>query len=136
MQKLLKLGIQFGFFFLFTLMLWGLGEGPHKDDMLIKYLVFASQLLYGNMCYDVLKGLRTIPADARFWIIAMKISGEAVVLLVIAIGLLVLAMSVPFFILVGPIGALIAYVLIFTRTLPKLQPAYIQALLTRQSNSG
>ena len=135
-QKLLKLTIQFGFFFLFTLMIWGLGEGPHKDDMLLKYPVFASQLLYGNMCYDVLKGLRTIPADARFWTIAMRISGEAVALLVIAIGLLVLAMSVPFFILVGPIVALIAYLLIFTRTLPKLQPAYIQALSSESESSN
>ena len=128
MQKLIKLAVLLGFFFLFTLMIWGLGEGPHKDDMLIKYLVFASQLLYGNMCYDVLKGLRTVPADNRFWTVAVKISGEAVTLLVIAIGLLVLAIKVPFFALVGLIGALIAYVLIFSLTLPKLQPAYIQAL--------
>ena len=136
MQKLIKLTVQLGFFFLFTSLIWGLGEGPHKDDMLIKYLVFASQLLYGNMCYDVLKGLRTIPADNKFWTVAVKITGEAAALLVIAIGLLVLTMSVPFFILVGPIGALIAYALIFSRTLPKLQPAYIQALGSEAESSS
>ena len=87
------------------------------------------------MCYDILKGLRTIPADNRFWAIAVKISGEAAALLVVAIGLLALAMSVPFFILVGPIVALIAYVLIFSRTLPKFQPAYIQALGSESESS-
>lgn len=128
MPKLIKLAVILGFFFLFTAMIWGLGEGPYKDDMPIKYLVFASQLLYGSMCYDVLKGLRTVPADNKFWTIALKISGEAVALLIIAIGLLVLAIKVPFFPLVGLIGAMIAYVLIVSFTLPKLQPAYIQAL--------
>lgn len=128
MPKLLKNVVMLCFFILFTALIWGLGEGPHKDDMHIKYLVFASQLLYGNLCYDVLKGLRTIPSDDRFWNTAVNISGEAVVLLVIAIGSLIVAIKVPFFAPVGLIVALIAYVVIFARTLPKLKPAYIQAL--------
>lgn len=128
MPKAIKNAVMLCFFFLFTGMIWGLGEGPHKDDALIKYLVFASQLLYGNLCYDILKGLRTIPSDNKFWRSAVRISGEAVALLILAIGLLVLATKVSFFSLVGLIGAVIAYVVIFVRTLPKLQPAYIQAV--------
>lgn len=110
MKKLIKISVLLVFFLLFTLIIWGLGEGPHKNDMLIKYLVFASQLLYGSMCYDILKSLRTVPADNRFWGFAIKTLGEAVTLLVIAIGLLVFAINVPVFAEVGLIGALIAYI--------------------------
>jgi len=120
--------VQLGFFFLLTGMIWGLGENPHKDDGLIKYLVFASQLLYGNLCYDILKSLRTVPSDDRFWSTATNIAGEAAVLLVVAFALLVLAFNVPFFAYVGLAGALIAYVWVLYRVLPKLQPAYVQAV--------
>jgi hypothetical protein len=125
-----KMIVQLGFFFLFTGMIWGLGENPHKDDELIKYLVFASQLLYGNLCYDVLKSLRTVPSGDRFWSTATNIAGEAAALIIIALGLLVLAFKVPFFAYLGLAGALIAYACVFYRVLPKLQPAYVQALNT------
>ena len=125
-----KMVVQLGFFFLLTGMIWGLGENPHKDDELIKYLVFASQLLYGNLCYDVLKSLRAVHSGDMFWNTATNIAGEAAVLLVIAFGLLVLAFKVPFFAYVGLAGALIAYACVFYRVLPKLQPAYVQAVST------
>lgn len=123
-----KIIVQLVFFFLFTGIIWGLGENPHKDDKLIKYLVFASQLLYGNFCYDVLKNLRNIPSGDRFWSTATIIAGEAFIILIISFGLLVMAFNVPSFSYTGLAGALISYVFVLYRVIPKLQPAYIQAV--------
>lgn len=124
---MLKSLILLGFFLLFTAMLWGLGMNPYMDDKWIKYLIFATQLLYGNMCYDIMKCMRIIPSGDTFWNSVLKITGEAIFLLFIALGLLVLAFKFPFFAYGGLIGSMIAYLLIFYRVLPKLQPTYTQA---------
>jgi len=124
---MLKFIVLIGFFFIFSLLIWAFGLSPHDDELFLKYLVFAMQLLYGNMCYDVLKSMRPIPQDHHFWNSAVRIAGEATVCMGVAIGLLVIAFKVFFLAYVGIIGSLVCYSYIFVRVLPRLQPLYVEA---------
>ncbi len=123
---MLKIIVLLGFFFLLTALIWALGL-RQDDEVILKYLVFTSQLLYGSMLYDLLKSMRAIPSDDCFWINMSKVAGEATAWMVAALVLLLLAAKVFFLAYVGLLGAILAYGCIFVRVLPKLQPLYIQA---------
>lgn len=124
---MLKLTVLLGFFFIFTALIWALGLRPGDEDVFLKYLVFASQLLYGNMCYDIMKTMREIPAGDPFWSSAMKVIAEVVGWFVVTFVLLVLAAKVFLLAYVGLLGALGTYGYVFWRVLPKLHPLYKEA---------
>lgn len=128
---MLKLLGILGFFVLFTTLLWALGLGPHAKEPVIEYLVFAAQLLYGSMCYDLLKSLKQIPSDDDFWSKVWRPVGEASAWMIFSIFLLLIAVSVPIsvpiFAYVGLAGSFISYGFIFVRVLPRLHPIYVEA---------
>ncbi len=123
---MLKIVILLGFFFLLTALIWALGL-RQDEEAILKYLVFASQLLYGSLVYDILKTMRAIPYNDGFWVSASKIAANAAAWIVLVVILLILATKVFFLAYVGLIGAIIVYINIFVRVLPKLQPLYIEA---------
>lgn len=116
------------FLLLFTALVWALGLIPEEEETLLKYLVFASQLLYGNMCHDLVKSMRVIPSDDKFWPSILRTIGEASAWMVATIISLLLAVKVFLFAFVGLIAAAIFYGIIFVRVLPRLQPLYLQAI--------
>lgn len=120
---MLKLSILLGFFFIFTAIIWALGLRG-DEDVLLKYIVFASQLLYGNMCYDLMKSMREIPSGDSFWSSVMKVVAEVIGWFTATFILLVLAAKVVILAYVGLLGALVTYGYVFWRVLPKLQPLY------------
>lgn len=124
---MLKLLGILGFFVLFTTLLWALGLGPHAKEPVIEYLVFAAQLLYGSMCYDLLKSLKQIPSGDDFWSKVWRTVGEASIWIAFSIILLLLAVRVPILAYVGLAGSFISYGIIFVRVLPRLHPIYVEA---------
>lgn len=123
---MLKITVLIGFFILVTGLIWALGLRQDEESIL-KYLVFATQLLYGNLLYDLLKSMRAIPSGDHFWNSVLKVVGEATAWVILAIVLLLLAAKVFLLAYVGLIGALVAYGCIFVRVVPKLHPLYIEA---------
>ena len=133
---MLKLFIILGFFFIFTALIWALGLRPGEEDAYLKYLVFASQLLYGNMCYDLMKSMREIPSSDSFWSSVMKVVGEIIIWFAATITLLYVAAKVFLLAYVGLLGALITYGYVFWRVMPKFQPLYKEASARAQKKSA
>lgn len=124
---MLKISVLLGFFVIFTALIWALGLRPGEEDAFLKYLVFASQLLYGNMCYDLMKSMREIPSSDSFWSSVMRVIGEILAWFAATFVLLVLAAKVFLLAYVGLLGALITYGYVFWRVMPKFQPLYKEA---------
>ena len=133
---MLKISVLLGFLFIFTALIWALGLRPGDEDAFLKYLVFASQLLYGNMCYDLMKSMREIPSTDSFWSSVTKVVAEAVGWFVATFILLVLAAKVFLMAYVGLLAAVITYGYVFVRVLPKLQPLYKEASKRAPKNSA
>jgi hypothetical protein len=124
----MKIFILIFFFFIFTMLVWSLGLVPKESETAMKYLVFSAQLLYGNMCYDLMKTMRAIPSHNEFWDSTFQTSIEALLWLVVAIVSLVVAIKIFLLAYVGLVVAVICYVMIFVRVLPKLQLLYAAAI--------
>ena len=124
---MLKIAVLLGFFFLFTAVIWALGLRPGEEDIFLKYIVFAAQLLYGNMSYDLMKSMREIPSSDSFWSSAMKVVGEIIGWFFVTFVFLVIAVKVFLLAYVGLLGALITYGYVFWRVMPKFQPLFKEA---------
>lgn len=116
-------------FFLLSFLIWGLGL-RQDSEWYLQYLVFATQLLYGGMMYDLLKSMRSIPSNDIFWNEISELIFKIYLCFAVVIGLLWLAAKmkdVAFIGVVSLLVAIIVYFFVFSRMLPKLQPLYAQA---------
>lgn len=137
-MKAQKFGITICFSVVFTAIIFTLSllNSPPKtdaspltlEDTFLQYVVFTSQLLYGNMFYDVLKRLQTFPAGDQFWDTAKRVLFSLFVLAVIVWGAVMVARPAPFLSYAAIVVAISAYIVMFTWQLPKLQPAYRSAV--------
>lgn len=125
---MLKMFILLGFFFLLTALIWAMGL-RQDEEAILKYLVFATQLLYGNMVYDLLKSMRSIPSNDKFWSSVSVVVIETSAWMTISITLLYIAAKttdIAYVAYGGLASSFIIYMYIFIRVLPKFQPIYVE----------
>jgi hypothetical protein len=126
MKSISKFSLIALFTSLFTGLVWlfGVIAAGQPSDKLLAYLTLTCQLLYGNVCYDVLKSLVTIPSSNNFWEVA-KVSLYGVIFWILVIFVcLLLAVKVFFLTWVALGGALVAYIYMLTNAVFPLVPAF------------
>jgi hypothetical protein len=120
---------------LFTGLVWlfGVIGSEQPSDKFLAYMSLTCQLLYGNICYDILKELISISPTDNFWKLARATVFGVIFWILVIFVCLLLAFKVFLLTWVALGGALVAYIYMLTKVVFPLAPAYRESTKKRTS---